>query len=193
MRKILAFLRPLPTFFRLKSLRTKFILSFMGLSLVPLVLLAFLSYHTYLEILQQNVRTYTETVINRVERNLQIYLSDLGRILELRNDYYILQFLKLSLLDDIEGNQKYTYRLWENLNNIKKYKTDLREVAITNLKGVKVGCYGVTSEVTQNQLFQSLANRTPQDNAMAFFGPYGDWLGKSSPWAARSMGIMTIF
>ncbi|HHT48749.1 MAG TPA: sensor histidine kinase [Firmicutes bacterium] len=164
--------------FRLRSLRTKFIISFTGLILIPLILLAFLSYYTYLEILQQNVRTYTETVINRVERNLQIYLSDLERILELRNDYYILQFLKLSMIDDIEGNQKYTYRLWENLNNIKKYKTDLREVAITTLKGVKIGCYGVTNvDLSQNELFQILANRTTQDNIMAIYGPHDDWLG----------------
>ncbi|NLY91884.1 MAG: sensor histidine kinase [Firmicutes bacterium] len=179
MRKIVSVLRKLlPNFSRLRSLRTKLILSFMVLSLIPLILLAILSYYTYLEILQQNVRNYTETVINRVERNLQIYLSDLGRILDLRNDYYILQFLKLSLIDDIEGNQKYTYRLWENLNNIKKYKTDLREVAITNLKGVKIGCYGVSQvDLTQNELFQILANRTPQDDAIAFYGPHEDWLG----------------
>src|SRR5690606_32795692 len=136
MRKFIATLgKVFQNIFRLKSLRTKFIVSFTGLSLIPLILLAFLSYYTYLEILQQNVRTYTETVISRVERNLQIYLSDLERILDLRNDYYILQFLKLSMIDDIEGNQKYTYRLWENLNNIKKYKTDLREVSIITLKG----------------------------------------------------------
>jgi len=179
MRKFMAVVRKLfLKRFRLKSLRTKIILSFAGLSLIPLILLAFLSYYTYLEILQQNVRTYTETVINRVERNLQIYLSDLERILELRNDYYILQYLKLSLIDDIEGNQKYTYRLWENLNNIKKYKTDLREVAITTLKGVKIGCYGVTNvDLSQNNLFQILANRTTQDNTMAIYGPHDDWLG----------------
>ncbi|HEY8391964.1 MAG TPA: sensor histidine kinase [Capillibacterium sp.] len=179
MSKIGSFFRKiLPNFTRLRSLKTKIILSFLVLSLIPLVLLAFLSYYTYLEILQQNVRNYTETVIDRVERNLQIYLSDLGRILDLRNDYYILQFLKLSQLDDIEGNQKYTYRLWENLNNIKKYKTDLRDVTVTNLKGVKIGCYGVSQvDLTQNGLFQILANRTPQDNAMAFYGPHEDWLG----------------
>lgn len=164
--------------FRIKSLRTKFIISFTGLILIPLLLLAFLSYYTYFEILQQNVRTYTETVINRVERNLQIYLSDLERILDLRNDYYILQFLKLSMIDDIEGNQKYTYRLWENLNNIKKYKTDLRDVAIITLKGVKIGCYGLTNvDLSQNELFQILANRTAQDNTMAIYGPHDDWLG----------------
>ncbi|NLC53843.1 MAG: sensor histidine kinase [Firmicutes bacterium] len=179
MRKFIATLgKVFQNIFRLKSLRTKFIVSFTGLSLIPLILLAFLSYYTYLEILQQNVRTYTETVISRVERNLQIYLSDLERILDLRNDYYILQFLKLSMIDDIEGNQKYTYRLWENLNNIKKYKTDLREVSITTLEGVKIGCYGVTNvDLSQNKLFQILINRTTQDNTMAIYGPHDDWLG----------------
>lgn len=163
--------------FRLKSLRVKFILSFL-LSLIPLVLLAFLSYYTYLEILQQNVRSYTEAVIDRVERNIQIYLTDLDRMLELGNDYYTLQFIKLSLIDDIEGNQKYTYRLWEDLNNIKNYKANLHEVAVTTLKGVRIGCYGLLNvDLSQNELFQILANRTTQDQTMAIYGPYADWLG----------------
>lgn len=161
-----------------KSLRGKFILSIMFLSLIPLVLLSLVSYNSYLEILQQNVRSYSEAVIDRVQRNLQIYLSDLERILELRNDYYILQFIKLSLNDDIEENQKYTYRLWENLNNIKSYKTDLRDVAITTLKGVRISCYGVTKvDLSQNVLFQTLANRTTQDTSTALYGPHEDWLG----------------
>lgn len=165
-------------FSRFKSLRVKFSLSFMLLSLIPLVLLAFLSYYTYLEILQQNVRSYTEAVIERVERNLHIYLSDLESILKQRNDYYILQFIKLSLIDDIEGNRKYTFRLWENFNNIKNFKTDLRDVAITTLKGVRISCYGVINvDLAQNELFQTLANRTTQDNTMVLYGPYADWLG----------------
>ncbi|HBR28712.1 MAG TPA: helicase Ski2, partial [Firmicutes bacterium] len=145
----------------------KFILSFLALGVIPLVLLAFLSYHAYLEILQQNVRSYSNEVLGRVERNIQIYLGDLDRMLELRNDYYILQFMKLSIINDIEGNQKFTYRLWENLNTLKNYKTDLRDVAITTLKGVKVGCYGVINvDLTQNDLFQALANRNMRDNTM---------------------------
>lgn len=164
--------------FRFKSLRIKFVLSLMILSLFPLVLLAFISYHTYLGILQQNVRSYTEAVINRVERNLQIYLSDLERILEFRNDYYILQFIKLSLADDIEENQKYTFRLWENFNNIKNFQTDLRDVAVTTIKGVRIGCYGLINEdLSQNEFFRTLANRTPQNNTMLIYGPYADWLG----------------
>ena len=67
--------------FRLKSLRTKIILSFAGLLDSPDFTGFFFPTIPILEILQQNVRTYTETVINRVERNLQIYLSDLERSL----------------------------------------------------------------------------------------------------------------
>lgn len=193
--------RLFPNLSRLKSLRVKFILSFMALSLIPLVLLAFLSYYTYLEILQQNVRSYTEAVIERVERNLQIYLSDLERILELRNDYYILQFIKLSQIDDIEGNRKYTFRLWENLNNIKNFKTDLRDVAVTTSKGVRIGCYGVINvDPSQDALFQTLANRTTQDNTMVLYGPYADWLGGNVFSVGRAiygdydnfLGIMSI-
>ena len=83
--------------FKLRSLRSKFILSFVFLSTIPLVILAFFSYGVYHDILQQNIQSYTSEVIDRVDRNLEIYLSDLERILELRNDYYNLQFIKLSL------------------------------------------------------------------------------------------------
>lgn len=164
--------------FRFKTLRAKFILSFLVLSLIPLITLALISYHIYLGILQQNVRSYTEAVIDRVERNLQIYLSDLEHILEFRNDYYILQFIKLSLIDDVERNQKYTFRLWENLNNLKNFKSDLRDVSVTTLKGVKIGCYGViTVNLAQNEFFRILANRTTQDDSPVLYGPYEDWLG----------------
>ena len=99
------------------------------------------------------------------------------------------------MIDDIEGNQKYTYRLWENLNNIKKYKTDLRDVAIITLKGVKIGCYGLTNvDLSQNELFQILANRTAQDNTMAIYGPHDDWLGeKYFPLGVPCTAIMIIF
>src|SRR5690554_5159921 len=187
--------------FRFKTLRVKFILSFLVLSLIPLITLAVVSYHIYLEILEQNVRSYTEAVIDRVERNLQIYLSDLEQILEFRNDYYILQFIKLSLVDDVESNQKYTFRLWENLNNMKNFKTDLRDVSITTLKGVRIGCYGVNREdLTRNEFFRILANRTTQDDSMAVYGPYQDWLGGEVFSVGRAiygdydnfLGLMTI-
>jgi two-component system sensor histidine kinase YesM len=86
--------------------------------------------------------------------------------------------MKLSIVNDIEGNQKFTYRLWENLNTIKNYKDDLRDVSITTLKGVKVGCYGVLNvDLSQNDLFQALANRNMRDNTMVIYGPHEDWLG----------------
>ena len=86
--------------------------------------------------LSAQCQSYTSEVIDRVDRSLQIYLSDLEQILELRDDYYNLQFIKLSLAGDIEGNRKYTFRFWENLNNIKKIKTDLRDVSLITLSGV---------------------------------------------------------
>ena len=162
----------------LASIRAKFILYFLVLSLVPLIMLAFFSYRVYLSILQANVQSYTSEVIGRVDRNLQLYLNDLEQILELRDDYYILQFINLSLAGDIEGNRKYTFRLWENLNNIKKIKTDLRDVSIITRDGVKIGCYGVThADLSESELFQALANRSSREPAMIPWGPHPDWLG----------------
>ena len=164
--------------FKLASIRVKFILYFLALSLIPLIVLAFFSYRVYLNILQANVQSYTSEVIGRVERNLQIYLSDLEQILELREDYYNLQFIKLSLAGDIEGNRKYTFRLWENLNNIKKSKTDLRDVSLITLGGVKIGCYGVThTDVSEHELFLTLANRQATEPEPVLWGPHSDWLG----------------
>ncbi len=164
--------------FKFRSLRSKFILSFVILSTIPLIMLAFFSYRVYLDILQRNIQSYTSEVIDRVDRNLEIYISDLVRILELRNDYYNVQFIKLSLAGDIEGNRKFTFRLWENLNNIRHYKTELRDVTITTLGGVTVGCYGTThTDLSQNELFQTLANRTINDNKTAIWEPHPDWLG----------------
>jgi two-component system sensor histidine kinase YesM len=163
---------------RPRSIRAKFILSFILLSIIPMILLAVFSYHTYLGILQGNVESYSSEVIDRVERSLQIYISDLEQILESRGDYYNVQFLKLSQAGDIEGNRKYTFRLWENLNSIKAWKLDLRDVSLTTLEGVTVDCYGVFhSDPTQNELMQTLANRTTQDDEMAIWGPHADWLG----------------
>jgi two-component system sensor histidine kinase YesM len=164
--------------FKLKSLRTKFIMAFVILSTIPMIILAFFSYRVYLDILQRNIQSYTSEVIDRVDRNLEIYLSDLERILELRSDYYNVQFIKLSQAGDVEGNRKYSFRLWENLNNIKQFKTDLRDVTITTLGGVTIGCYGVThTDLSQNELFQTLVNRTSKEDSMAIWGPHPDWLG----------------
>jgi Predicted signal transduction protein with a C-terminal ATPase domain len=143
-----------------------------------MIILGFFTYQVYLDILQRNIQSYTSEVIDRVDRNLDIYLSDLERLLELRNDYYNVQFIKLSMAGDIEGNRKFTFRLWENLNNIRNYKTELRDVSVTTLGGVTVGCYGTThTDLLQNELFQTLANRTFKDDKTAIWGPHPDWLG----------------
>lgn len=171
--KFLLFAKP-----KVGSIRSKVIISLMALSLIPLFALALFSYQAYLNILEEKVRSYTSEVIDRVDRNLQIYISDLERILQLHNDYYNLQFIKINLAGDIEGNRKYTFRLWENLNNIKQFKTDLRDVSIITLNGTKISCYGLTRvDLTQDQLFQTLVNNPQKENHMALWGPHPDWLG----------------
>lgn len=163
---------------RMNSIRAKFILALMVLSLVPLILLAFFSYRIYLDILKNNVQTYTQEVIDRVDRNLQIYLNDLNQMLELRNDYYNLQFIKLSMAGNIEENRKYTFRVWENLNNIKKIKSDLRDVSIITTSGIKISCLGITHlNLDDHILYQTLAKYPVYHDQAAFWGPHPDWLG----------------
>lgn len=163
---------------RLGSIRSKFILSFIVLSVIPMFLVAYFSYQAYLDILQSNIQAYSSEVIDRVDRNLDIYINDLERILDLRNDYYSVQFIKLCLAGDIEGNRKYTYRLWENLDYLKKLKIDLRNISIITLDGVTISCYGVAhTDLSQHELFQTLVNRTSGEDSLAIWGPHRDWLG----------------
>lgn len=166
-----------------------------------MILLSILSYRIYLGILEQSIRAYTSEVIDRIDRNLTMYLYDQERILDLHSDYYTLQFIKLSLAGDIEGNRKYTFRLWENLNNIKQIKNDTRDIAITTLNGVRISCYGVTHvDLDQDQLFQTLVNRPAKDDSTALWGPHPDWLGGSVFTVGRPirgdynnfLGIMSI-
>lgn len=187
--------------FRLNSIRSKFILALMVLSLVPLILLSLFSYQIYLDILKNNIQTYTQEVIGRVDRNLQIYLNDLNQMFELRNDYYYLQFIKLSMAGNIEENRKYTFRAWENLNNIKKIKSDLRDVSIITAGGTKISCLGITHiNLDDHILYQTLTKYPVNYDQVAFWGPHPDWLGGqvfSVGQAIRgdydnSLGIMSI-
>jgi two-component system sensor histidine kinase YesM len=91
--------------------------------------------------------------------------------------------------------------LWENLNTIKKIKTDVRDVAITTRNGVRISCYGVTHiDPLQDQLFQALANRSSANDIYAIWGPHPDWLGGSVFSVGRAirgdyddfLGIMSI-
>ena len=143
-----------------------------------MILLASFSYRTYLNILQLNVRSYNSKVIERLARNLEIYLSDLENVLQLRDDYYSQQFIKLSRAGDIEGNRRYVYRLWENFNSMKKIKTDLRDMAITTADGVVISCYGVShTSLAENRLYRTLAERPAGEEGMALWEPHPFWLG----------------
>jgi two-component system sensor histidine kinase YesM len=154
---------------RLGSIRAKFILSFFLVSIIPMIFLAVISYRAYLDILQRNSESYSGEVIDRVDRNLQIYISDLERILESRGDYYNVQFIKLSHAGDIEGNRKYTFRITH-------------------------------SDLTQNELFQTLANQNTQADQTVIWGPHPDWLGGRVFSVSRAirgdydnlLGMMTI-
>lgn len=110
------------------SIRTKMIVCFLALSLIPLLILGYLSYQYYINDLQNSINVYTNEVIERVDKNIETYILDIENILEIYDDYYTIQYLRLNEAGDIDGIQKYTVRLWETIELIRNMKSDLVDI-----------------------------------------------------------------
>lgn len=163
-------MRWIKTTVNVHSIKTKLTAYFLLLSLLPIVIFVFFSGNYYLQGLQKNVMAYTYEVIERVDKNIETYISDIDNILNIRNDYYILQYLKLSDSNDIDENRKYTMRMWENFNNLKKMKTDLADIRVIAPNGQTISCYGMywTDLNSESVLLNLAAN--PQ-NEIAIIPP----------------------
>lgn len=145
------------------NIRSKFTISFLAMGLLPLFIFALISYNVYLKGLQKNVTTYSFEVIERIDKNLETYISDIENILKLRSDYYVQQYLKLYDAGDIDGNRKYTMRLWETFDYLKKMKTDLEDIRLISNKGRVISCYGTYWEdIGSNPMFIDLIARAPE-------------------------------
>ncbi len=129
--------------FNFYSIRSKLTVCFLILSVLPISLFALFSYNYYLKSLYNNVAVYTYEVIERVDKNIETYISDIDNILNLREDYYILQYLKLREVGDIDGNRKYTVRIWEYFDRLKKMKTDLEDIRLIDYSGDTISCNGI--------------------------------------------------
>lgn len=153
------------------TIRSKFTIGFLIMGLFPVLVFALISYNVYLNGLQKNVIGYSFEVIERIDKNLETYISDIENILKLRSDYYVQQYLKLYDAGDIDGNRKYTMRLWETFDYLKKMKTDLEDIRLISSKGRVISCYGTYWEdIASNALFNDLMTKDPDD--MSITPPY---------------------
>ncbi len=126
----------------LYSIKTKLIASFLVLGLVPLALLSFLSSFGYEQNLSRNAIGYTEEVIEQVDRAMSGYLADVFRILHLRNNYYVSQYVKLADLDERLTATRFAYRIWEDFNFLLNTKSDLEDLVIITHTGRAVSSIG---------------------------------------------------
>lgn len=146
------------------SIKTKLTVCFLALGLIPVLLFGFISYHFYFESLHKHVTNYSYEVIERIDKNLETYISDIENILQLRNDYYFQQYLKLNEAGDIDGNRKYTVRIWESLDSLKKMKTDLVNIRLISHSGQTISCLGnYWEDVSQEPLYMELVHKTSDD------------------------------
>ena len=135
------------------SIKTKLVLCFILLSLLPMIVFAISSYRLFISNMHENIMQYTYEVIEQVDRNMETYVMDINSILEIGSDYYVLQYLKLNDVGDIDGNRKYMVRILEYFNSLKKMKKDLDDIRLVEHNGKTTSCYGIYWTNVEDEYF----------------------------------------
>lgn len=149
---------------RLHSIKTKLIASFLVLGLAPLALLSILTSVGYEQNLSRNAIGYTEEVIEQVDRSISNYLADVFRILQLRENYYVSQYIKLADLDDGMTATRFAYRIWEDFNFLRNTKSDLNDLIIITHTGRSVSSIGeFFVDLDRDHAYQALHAKTTVD------------------------------
>ncbi|OXM87327.1 cache domain-containing sensor histidine kinase [Paenibacillus rigui] len=159
------------------SIKVKLIICFLTLSIVPICIVGYISYQFYIKNLQENTIVYSNEVIGRVDKNMETYVSDIINVLSMRDDYYLLQYLKLTEAGNIEKNRKYTVRMWEQFNQFKTMKTDLEDIRIIMEDGKTIGSNGVYWSDPRDAIFQYLNNK--QTDEAIILSPHQSLLNES--------------
>lgn len=150
--------------FSFYSIRSKLTICFLALGLIPLLIFGVISYNLYFQNLHKNVTNYSFEVIERIDKNLETYISDIENMLQLRSDYYFQQYLKLNEAGDIEGNRKYTVRIWETFDSLKKMKTDLVNIRLISHSGSTISCFGnYWEDISADSLYKDLVNKASDE------------------------------
>ncbi|MFP4483610.1 MAG: cache domain-containing protein [Spirochaetaceae bacterium] len=124
------------------GIKTKLIASFLVLGFVPMVALTLFIYTSYEEGLKRNAERYTREVLNQVDRSIQTYLNDIFRILSLRNNYYVSQYINLTHIESSPATTRFAYRIWEDFNFLLDTKTNLHDIVIVTHDGQAVSSLG---------------------------------------------------
>lgn len=119
------------------------IISFMVIGLLPILLFGFLSFNIYRGAINDRISDYSQEMVNRMERDLEDYISEIESFLSREQDFYINQFIKLTQANDFSNNRKYAFRIWEDFNNLKQMKPGLEDIAITFQDGRRISSHGI--------------------------------------------------
>lgn len=124
------------------TIRTKLIISFLVIALLPLFFMFLFSYQTYFRGLMDRVSQYSQEVVNRMARELDEYFLDIEALLTREQDFYIDQLTKLVYGNDF-NNRKYVFRLWEDLNNLQRVKPGVEELSVIFFNDKRLSSYGL--------------------------------------------------
>lgn len=158
------------------TIRTKLILSFLIIALIPLGLMALFSYQTYYGSLTRSVTEYSHEVVTRMAKDLDDYFSDLEVLLTREQDFYMDQLIKLVDGNDF-NNRKYVFRIWEDLNNLYRVKQGLEEISLVFWDGNRLSNYGLYSFDFRAFRNQYRANR--QERGIALLGPHKNFMNQT--------------
>lgn len=158
------------------TIRTKLILSFLVIALMPLTIMALFSYRTYFGSLTHSVTAYSQEVVNRMARDLDEYFLDIEALLTREQDFYIDQFIKLVEGNDF-NNRKYVFRIWEDLNNLHRVKPGLEEISLVFSNGNRLSSYGLYSLDFDSFNAQFQAALHPR--GIAILAPHANFLNRT--------------
>jgi len=124
------------------GIKTKLIASFLALSMLPLLILSFLTYSNYEKVMYRNAEDYLQGATETVAADMASYFRDVSRILAVQHTYYVLQYIKLVSLHHRDLATRYAYRIFEELNFIRRTKSDLDNITIITPTGLAISAIG---------------------------------------------------
>jgi len=136
------FIKKIANGIEIHTLRTKLIISFLIIGLLPILLFGFLSFNVYSGAINDRINNYSQEMVNRMKRDLEDYITEVERFLSKEQDFYINQFIKLTQANECRNSRKYAFRIWEDLKKVKQLRAGLKDVAITFQDGRRISSYG---------------------------------------------------
>ncbi|ODS50264.1 MAG: two-component system, sensor histidine kinase YesM, partial [Halanaerobium sp. 4-GBenrich] len=83
------FIKKIANGIEIHTLRTKLIISFLIIGLLPILLFGFLSFNVYSGAINDRINNYSQEMVNRMKRDLEDYITEVERFLSKEQDFYI--------------------------------------------------------------------------------------------------------